>query len=79
MAGVKATDWALECKGTTEVESVASASGVRPTNDLGGLIRKKKRKADDDKVSEGVVSQVENAGQTDAGVNVLIGRKKAKS
>lgn len=72
MAGVKATDWALECKGDAEVELVASENAARPTNDLGGLI-KKKRKVDNTNASEGGVAQ------PNAGVNVLIGRKKAKS
>lgn len=82
MAGIKPKDWAIDCVGTAEVETAASAGGARPMNDLGGLVRKKKRKADDggDVVVDGDgVSQPEVEKEASgAGVNVLVGRKKAK-
>lgn len=83
MAGIKPKDWAIDCVGTAEVETAASAGGARPMNDLGGLVRKKKRKADDG--GDGVVVEGDGVAQpareeeaSGAGVNVLVGRKKAK-
>jgi hypothetical protein len=83
MAGLRSEEWALECEGSAVVEaSVGSAVGGQATNDLGGLVRRKKRKLDDPgnvNSAEGNgdqgVKEVEPAG----GVNVLVGRKKAKS
>lgn len=86
MAGLRGEMWGLECVGTAEVETVAGA-GVRVMNDLGGLVRRK-RKADGDGDGEGVAGAVNDAdvkqqqpsdGAADAGVNVLVGRKKAKT
>ena len=80
MAGMKASEWALDVEGSAEV-STESAAGVggssQPavTNDLGGLVRKK-RKAEDGGASSAAAatSHIESNG-----VNMLVGRKKAKS
>ncbi|KAM0723706.1 hypothetical protein Q7P37_000694 [Cladosporium fusiforme] len=88
MAGLKSKDWALDCVGSAEVEVEAGASvggAAAPVmNDLGGLVRKKKRKAGEEggvAAGEGCAEQlalpVEREPAT-AGVNVLVGRKKAK-
>ena len=88
MAGLKGEEWALECEGSAVVEVGArDVSGGLATNDLGGLVRKKKRKVDDGEggVAEGRGDQgskdVESAAApaAPAGVNVLVGRKKAKT
>ena len=82
MAGVKGEEWALECEGSAVVEVEAGGVGGRQAmNDLGGLVRRKKRKVDDGEAGEGggtaqVTKESEPAA---AGVNVLVGRKKAKS
>lgn len=70
----------MDCEGTAVVEAAASVtSAARPMNDLGGLIRKKKRKVDDVNAVEENGAQVAVVAQPDPGVNVLVGRKKAKS
>ncbi|KAL1589512.1 hypothetical protein WHR41_01468 [Cladosporium halotolerans] len=80
MAGLKAGEWALECVGTAETETAVGAEGAKQMNDLGGLVRKK-RKADDGGSGAGA-TPVESADQAKPegnGVNVLVGRKKAKN
>lgn len=77
MAGLKASDWALECVGSADIEMVAGATGgAKPMNDLGGLVRKK-RKADDATTTGAPVDGAAKA--EESGVNVLVGRKKAKN
>ena len=51
------------------------------TNDLGSLVRKKKRKVEDGEAGEGSGTQASKEVEpaAPAGVNVLVGRKKAKS
>jgi regulator of Ty1 transposition protein 109 len=78
MAGLRASDWALECEGTADVESAVSSGGARPMNDLGGLVRKK-RKVEDGSVGVGGAVGSSNGVEPGSGVNVLVGRKKAKS
>jgi regulator of Ty1 transposition protein 109 len=80
MAGLKASEWALDCAGTADVESVVGTGGARPMNDLGGLVRKK-RKVDggNGNASEGGAVGSSNGVEPASGVNVLVGRKKAKS
>lgn len=80
MAGLRGEEWALECEGTAVVEtSTMAAGGVPATNDLGGLVRKKKRKVDDEDATVGSGAQETKVVEPAAGVNVLVGRKKAKS
>ena len=82
MAGVKGEEWALECEGSAVVEVGGSVGGGLATNDLGGLVRRKKRKVVDGE-AEGSGDQagkhVEPLAAAPAGVNVLVGRKKAKN
>lgn len=82
MAGLKASEWVLECVGSAEVETAAATAGnggVQPVNNLGGLVRKK-RKVDDGTGSQGAGDQVAGAPTAEeSGVNVLVGRKKAKN
>lgn len=78
MAGLKPSEWALDCEGTAEFETSASSAGAQLMNDLGGLVRKKKRKVDDIKVPEGTAAESSNGVEPGSGVNVLIGRKKSK-
>lgn len=82
--------WGLEVVGTREGEAGSvgvGACGERGVNDLGGLVRRK-RKAGGDDDGEGVADAVNDAhvkqqqlsdGAANAGVNVLVGRKKAKN
>jgi regulator of Ty1 transposition protein 109 len=79
MAGLRASEWALECEGTADVESVVSTGGTPPMNDLGGLVRKKKRKVEDGSAGAGGSVEPSNGVEPESGVNVLVGRKKAKS
>ena len=87
MAGVRGEEWALECVGSAVVPEMGGGGvgggGGQATNDLGSLVRKKKRKVEDGETAEGSGSQgsnyVEPAAAAPAGVNVLVGRKKAKS
>jgi regulator of Ty1 transposition protein 109 len=90
MAGVKAEEWALDVEGSAAVETTVGGGGAggsgQVLNDLGGLVRRKKRKVDE---GEGDGSQggktvepepaAAAAAAAPAGVNVLVGRKKAKS
>jgi regulator of Ty1 transposition protein 109 len=78
MAGLKASEWALDCKGTAELETAVSTAGAQTTNDLGGLVRKK-RKSDDRDATEGSVANSVDVVKSDYGVNILVGRKKSKS
>lgn len=78
MAGSKAMDWALDCVGEAEIEAGSAAGGgARPMNDLGRLVSKK-RKAEDGGVS-GSQDSAEGTTPDGEGVNVLVGRKKAKN
>ena len=46
MSGMKAEDWALDVVGTAELEDLVrdtNSSGALPTNDLGNLVRKKRK------------------------------------
>lgn len=82
MAGLKTSEWALDCEGMAEIESVASvsSSSQSATNDLGGLVRKKRKVGEDGSASSSVASQDGTAAKPESnGVNVLVGRKKAKS
>ena len=80
MAGLKGEEWALECEGSAVVETSVGSAGVgQATNDLGGLVRRKKRKVDDRDVVEGGGNQAAEEAEPASGVNVLVGRKKAKS
>jgi hypothetical protein len=82
MAGVKGEEWALECAGSAVVEVEApGVGGGQAMNDLGGLVRRKKRKVDDGEAGEGGgTAQVTKESEPAAAeVNVLVGRKKAKS
>jgi regulator of Ty1 transposition protein 109 len=84
MSGLKAAKWALDCEGSAEIESVvASVSGSSQpaTNDLGGLVRKKRKVGEDGGASSAAAEQVGGEGrlESNGGVNVLVGRKKAKS
>jgi hypothetical protein len=80
MAGLRSEEWALECGGTAVVEAgvVGTAEG-QATNDLGGLVRKKKRKVDDGDATESTEIQASKEIEPAPAVNVLVGRKKAKS
>ncbi|KAM0707801.1 hypothetical protein Q7P35_004450 [Cladosporium inversicolor] len=83
MAGVRGEEWALECEGSAVVEIGGGAiSGGQVMNDLDGLVRKKKRKVEDGGSAERSGSQTTKESEpaaAAAGVNVLVGRKKAKS
>ena len=84
MAGVRGEEWGLDVEGSAVVEAGVGGGvvgGGQATNDLGGLVRRKKRKVDDGEVAEGSGSQAskETEPAAPAGVNVLVGRKKAKS
>lgn len=84
MAGVRGEEWALECEGSAVVEISAGGAGGgggQATNDLGSLVRKKKRKVEDGDAAEGNGAQASREVEpaAPAGVNVLVGRKKAKS
>ena len=88
MAGLKASEWALDVEGSAEiaVESAASGGGVSSQapvmNDLGGLVRKKKRKVDEDDGASSSSATVQTGAEAKPesnGVNVLVGRKKAKN
>ena len=85
MAGVRGEEWALECEGSAVVEvggGGVGGGGEQATNDLGGLGRRKKRKVDDGEAGQAsgdqALKEVEPAAAA-AGVNVLVGRKKAKN
>lgn len=74
MAGLRAEEWAVDCEGRAVVETSGGASaGQATTNDLGGLVRKKR------KVDDGGAVQTAGVAEPVAAVNVLVGRKKAKS
>lgn len=77
MSGMDAGDWTFDVVGEAEVAiSKAGSNGVGATNDLGGLVRKKKRKVEvADAGGESAAQQQEQA----PAVNMLVGRKKAKS
>lgn len=86
MAGVRGEEWALECEGSAVVEvggGGVGGGGGQATNDLGGLVRRKKRKVDDGEAGQAsgdhATKEVEPAAAAAAGVNVLVGRKKAKN
>jgi regulator of Ty1 transposition protein 109 len=82
MAGLKTAEWALDCEGMAEIESMASvsSSSQSATNDLGGLVRKKRKVGEDGSASSSSASQVGTEVKPESnGVNVLVGRKKAKS
>ena len=85
MAGLKASEWALDVEGSAEVVHSAAmsvgGSSQPATNDLGGLVRKKKRKAEEDVGSSSSASAQagSEAPSEGNGVNVLVGRKKAKN
>lgn len=75
MSGMGAGDWALDVVGEAEVAALHPVSnGAGATNDLGGLVRKKKRKVDDANGEPATAQQ-----EQEPVVNTLIGRKKAKS
>lgn len=84
MAGLRGEMWGVECVGTAEMEcGGVDGSGERGVNDLGGLVRRK-RKADGEGVAvdgndADVKQQQLSDGAAGAGVNVLVGRKKAKN
>lgn len=77
MSGMSAEDWALDVVGEAEVAvAQAAINGTGATNDLGGLVRKKKRKVED----AGAGGEVATVQQEQVpAVNMLVGRKKAKS
>ena len=81
ICGIK-NDWSLEITGTAkpdEAAGKANGNGSAQVNDLGGMIRKK-RKADDQKADVGDAAAPADAAN-DSGVNVLSGgmiRKKPK-
>jgi regulator of Ty1 transposition protein 109 len=89
MVGLKASEWALDVEGSAEVATgdVASAIGSSQqpaTNDLGGLVRKKRKAGEDGGVgsSSAAPAQVGSEAKQQLesnGVNVLVGRKKSKS
>ena len=83
MAGVSGEEWGLECEGSAVVETAAGgAAGGQATNDLGGLVRRRKRKVDDGEAEGSGVQAGKDVGPVAAapdGVNVLVGRKKAKN
>jgi regulator of Ty1 transposition protein 109 len=86
MAGLKASEWALDVEGSAEIatESTASAIGSsKPAmNDLGGLVRKKRKVGEDGSASShsAATEQVEAGVKAESNdVNVLVGRRKAKS
>jgi hypothetical protein len=86
MAGVRAEEWALDVEGSAVVVGeggTGGGGGGQATNDLGGLVRRKKRKVDEGDGSGSQASKdVEPAAAAvaaPAGVNVLVGRKKAKN
>jgi regulator of Ty1 transposition protein 109 len=83
MAGLKASEWALDVEGSAEIadENVASAAGSsQPAmNDLGGLVRKKRKAGEDGGGSSSATAPVGNETKPESnGVNMLVGRKKSK-
>ncbi|KAK3704648.1 hypothetical protein LTR37_013747 [Vermiconidia calcicola] len=72
------TNWSLDVSGTAKLESAAGrpvSNGTAQVNDLGSMIRKKRKPED------AISAQAQNAGAIEPGVNVLGGgmvRKKPK-
>lgn len=85
MAGLKAAEWALDVEGSAEVATESRVGKVgegQPAvmNDLGGLVRKKRKAGEDGGVSSVATAQVGSEAKPDSnGVNVLVGRKKSKA
>ncbi|KAK6440763.1 hypothetical protein LTR95_003013 [Oleoguttula sp. CCFEE 5521] len=77
MVGLTPESWGVDICGTAEIAAqtadVQKGNGVPATNDLGSLVRKKKRKVDDS--VDAAVAMVAEA----AVVNTLVGRKKVKA
>ncbi|OQO14067.1 hypothetical protein B0A48_00943 [Cryoendolithus antarcticus] len=77
MVGLTAESWGTDIRGTAEITAqtgdVQNGNGAPATNDLGSLVRKKKRKVDDS-IDTAVLTAAETTH-----VNTLVGRKKVKA
>ncbi|OQO15139.1 hypothetical protein B0A48_00521 [Cryoendolithus antarcticus] len=77
MVALTPESWVVEVCGTAEITALSdqaqNGNGALATNDLGSLVRKKKRKVDDS--LEPTIAAVDEASL----INTLVGRKKLKA